>query len=121
MGEFLIPSSPKPQADSQASNPGFYTTHLPPPYPNPFSPDGTNTTHSLNIQISLSGRVKPLQEPSDRTLIESLHIRDSTFERGSMKFEGGVRVVDGLDGTGAVGGAKFHWTVGGQGVHAWED
>lgn len=75
----------------------------------------------MNIQISLSGRIKPLQEPSDRTIIESLYIRDSTNERGFSKFEGNVRVVDGLDGMGSVAGGKFRWTVGDQGVHVWED
>jgi hypothetical protein len=75
----------------------------------------------MNIQISLTGRVRPLQEPSDRTIIESLHIRDRTTQKGSMKFEGRIRVVDGLDGTGGTAGVKFSWTVGERGVHAWED
>ena len=74
----------------------------------------------MNIQIPLTGRVRPLQEPSDRTLIESLHIRDRTIERGSVKFEGRIRVVDGADGTG-MAGMRFSWTVGDRGVHAWED
>jgi hypothetical protein len=74
----------------------------------------------MNIQISLTGRVRPLQEPSDRTIIESLHIRDRTTQKGSMKFEGRVRVIDGADGSG-VAGVRFNWTVGDRGVHAWED
>ena len=74
----------------------------------------------MNIQISLTGRVRPLQEPSDRTIIESLHIRDRTIQGGSMKFEGRVRAVDGADGNG-MAGMRFSWTVGDRGVHAWED
>ena len=74
----------------------------------------------MNIQISLTGRVRPLQEPSDRTIIESLHIRDRTIQGGSIKFEGRVRIVDGADGNG-MAGMRFSWTVGDRGVHAWED
>jgi hypothetical protein len=75
----------------------------------------------MNIQIALQGRIRPLQEPSDRTIIESLYIRDTTHEGGSRKFEGSIRVVDGLDGTGAVAGVRFNWTIGAMGVHVWED
>lgn len=53
--------------------------------------------------------------------MESLYIRNDMREGDSRKFEGRVRVVDGIDGIGAVAGVRFSWTIGGQGAHVWED
>jgi hypothetical protein len=70
---------------------------------------------SLNLQIALHGRVRPLQEPPDRTLFEALHIRNTALESASRKFEGVVRTL------GEREGRRFDWTLGPYGVHAWED
>jgi hypothetical protein len=77
--------------------------------------------HPLNIQISLHGRIRPLQEPPDRTLYEALSHMLNTRESESRKYEGVVRVVDAQGSGGEVGGMRFGWTKGPFGVHVWED
>ena len=109
---------------TKASSP-FFVPHLPAPYPTPFTVaqgDQDSRRHhspsSLNIQLTLLGRVRSLQLPPDLLLIDAL--RDGSRIKGDegQRFEGIVRVVGGEGEAGTLAGEKFSWITGPEGVQA---
>ena len=121
-------------SQSNAST-SFYTPHLPTPYPAPYahprsinpnenpilSSNGT-TPWPLNIQITLIGRVRPLQIPADTTLVDalrSLEVNGPVSE--GHRFEGIVRVPGGKGLAGTLGGVKVSWGIGRDGLEVWDE
>jgi hypothetical protein len=98
------------------------------PYPAPFSPhrhdEGSNTSWPLNIQITMTGRVRPLQLPADLTLVDSLRgLEASALAREGQSqadlFEAIVRVPGGRGLSGTSNGLKFDWRIGRDGLEVW--
>ncbi|WWD17209.1 hypothetical protein CI109_101647 [Kwoniella shandongensis] len=114
----------------------FFLSHLPSPYPQPFSPQhDDNTNHALvrsspthwplNIQITLTGPVRTLQYPGETTLVDALREKvksEQQEQEGSRgrRYEGLVR-MEGVNGglVGTRGGGKFGFRISDEGVQVW--
>ncbi|WWC89237.1 uncharacterized protein L201_004155 [Kwoniella dendrophila CBS 6074] len=85
LGTVVVMSKQGLRASKESSS--FFHTHLPPPYPSPWSNIENNrgmnesitnkslidpTYWPLNIQITFQGSLKPLQYPSELTLVDLL-------------------------------------------------
>ncbi|ORX35788.1 hypothetical protein BD324DRAFT_79816 [Kockovaella imperatae] len=102
----------------------FFVPHLPAPYPHTFSVpresvDERHHDTSINIQLTLLGRVRPLQLPADLTLVNAL--REATAKDWTMAqhFEGIARVHGGEGAAGSLAGQKFSFKIGSLGVEVW--
>ena len=104
---------------------------MPAPYPAPYqnSKDEDNapaksSSWPLNLQLTLTGRIRGLQAPADLTLIDALRNRDDSVldqRDGSQGFDGIVRVPGGAGEAGTLRGKHFDWRIGHTGLEAWSD
>lgn len=102
----------------------FFTPHLGYPFPAPFSPDPlanelvSDSSQALNIQITLQGRVKPLQFPVDTLLGDVLRVKSEADEESSAVYEGAVRIPGGEGYGGTQAGEKFTFRIGSAGLES---
>jgi len=93
------------------------TPHLPAPFPYPFNPDPTSYfRHPLNIHITLTGKIRPLQFPADTTLVDALRAFEMQSSDPGARYEGIVRIPGGKGLAGTVGGERFGFAIGDSGV-----
>ncbi|WVF71261.1 hypothetical protein IAT40_006064 [Kwoniella sp. CBS 6097] len=126
----------------------FFIPHLPPPYPAPFAPPPSTHSHPhssvadtqnyninplvmrndptywpLNIQITLTGKVRGLQYPGETTLVEVLSQKQRDRDRDKLTqggvgvgmgvYEGLVRMNRALSGTGGDSAGTCAWAEAG--------
>ncbi|WWC94267.1 hypothetical protein V866_001108 [Kwoniella sp. B9012] len=112
----------------------LFHTHLPPPYPSPFSPSSLDinpntklsdlnpTYWPVNIQITFTGQLKALQFPMETTLVEVLQskyqqrMKDHDEDQTKV-YEGIVKMTQTNTGNvSTISGGKFRFGINNQGV-----
>ncbi|WRT66456.1 uncharacterized protein IL334_003415 [Kwoniella shivajii] len=112
----------------------FFHTHLPHPYPSPFSPPLTQQNQNdsnpvrssdpahwpLTIQITLTGRQRRLQYPIETTLVEVLQEKAKAMRNDNWNtvgtYEGAVRMIRGEGVVGTRAGGRFRFDIGDEGM-----
>ncbi|EIW70426.1 hypothetical protein TREMEDRAFT_29341, partial [Tremella mesenterica DSM 1558] len=105
----------------------FFTPHLSPPYPTPFTtnPDDQPVRSRddplhwpLNLQFTLIGRDRQMQLPADITLVDAMRM-EQPLEL--QNFRGLFRVSRSHKVGGSKEGTKFSWRIGPEGPEGWDD
>ena len=74
------------------------------------------------MQITLLGRIRPLQLPADQTLVDafrSVDINHASKANPTQVFESIVRIPGGAGLAGTTGGVRFDWRIGQDGLEVW--